>query len=98
MSSESNDDRSSSSDEEQAAPGMPIFTTANSKPLDAETVVDILKNVDKYEAITCDSIPADPKTGNVFLFMPKTEADQGMYVVNRNLYTKNALQKYTWKS
>ena len=57
-------------------PGLPIFTTANSKPLDIDTVVDILKNVDKYESIACDAIPPDPKAGNVFLYIPKSDSDK----------------------
>ena len=57
--------------------GMPIFTTANCKPLDVDTVVDILRNADKYGSIACNAIPTDPKAGNVFLFIPKSETEQG---------------------
>lgn len=63
--------------DDEAPPGMPIFTTANCKPLDVDTVVDILKNSEKYSSIACNIIPADPKAGNVFLFVPKSEGDQG---------------------
>ena len=63
--------------DEEAPPGMPIFTTANCKPLDVDTVVDILRNSERYSSIACNTIPADPKAGNVFLFIPKCDAEQG---------------------
>lgn len=73
-----NDNNQASGDEEGKNPrGMPIFTTANCKPLDVDSVVDILKNAGRYGSIACDAIPSGPKAGNVFLFVPKSEADLG---------------------
>lgn len=72
-----NKNQGSEEEGERKPPGMPIFTTANCKPLDIDTVVDILRNADKYESIACEAIPSGPKAGNVFLFVPKCEADQG---------------------
>ena len=78
------DDNDGHLSEEEAPPGMPIFTTANCKPLDVDTVVDILKNSEKYSSIACNTIPADPKAGNVFLFVPRSEGDQGEHYVKSN--------------
>ncbi len=58
---------------------MDIFAEPILKPLDVGSVVEILKNVEKYESFVGKCIPPNPKPGNVFLFMPKQEDEQGEY-------------------
>ena len=62
---------------ENEPPGLSLFLQPNNKPLDVDLVVTILKNVEKYSSVACDTIPTDPKAGNVFLFIPTREEEQG---------------------
>lgn len=84
--------------DEEAPPGMPIFTTANCKPLDVDTVVDILRNSERYSSIACNSIPADPKAGNVFLFIPKSDAEQGNYKQDQYMWINHGPKSIPAKS
>eukprot|EP00794_Sanderia_malayensis_P007022 gene7022-7810_t len=57
-------------------PGLAMFSEPNLKPLDIDTVVEVLKNVEKYESVACTSAASNPKAGDVFLCIPKTGDSQ----------------------
>ncbi len=63
---------------EEAPPGIEYFSEGNPKPLDVDVVVEILKNVDNYRSVAYTDVPSDPQGGNVFLFLPDTEEEQGI--------------------
>ena len=53
-----------------------LFAQPQMKPLDPETTVEILKNVDLYKSTHV--LPKNPKAGDVFLFLPTSDEEKGM--------------------
>ena len=57
--------------------GTHAFCMFQEKPLELETAIKILENVEQYRTVAYP--PVKPKGGEVYLFMPQFIEEQGLY-------------------
>ena len=76
--------------------GTHAYCMFQEKPLELETAIKILENVEKYRSVAYP--PVKPKGGEVYLFMPHFIEEQGMInswqvlqFTNRNWQSNPAL-------